>query len=147
MISNPKEGRPLGITALCCVRKPGLSHASATAPQRQVAGRLRPGVEVLVVPSLGRRGHGIWLPVHPGRLVPFLPQQRVSLATEDDDMGPGPVAVALLVGADIEFREVATYFAPIEPSGIGLLWIGARRSVLPPKFFCSTDKFRLWLGL
>ncbi len=62
-------------------------------------------------------------------------------------MGPGPVAVALLVGADIEFREVATYFAPIEPSGIGLLWIGARRSVLPPKFFCSTGKFRLWLGL
>ena len=47
----------------------------------------------------------------------------------------------------LPLADISSLPPNIEPSGIGLLWIGARRSVLPPKFFCPKDKFRLWLGL
>src|SRR5438477_7943846 len=81
----------------------------AAPADREVAGRLRSGVEVLVPPAARRNEERPGLPVDLGpgvtaRRRVARPHVRVALAGEEDDVVAGTVTVALFVRAD---RELA----------------------------------------
>ena len=74
----------------------------------EVARRLRAGVEVLVEHLVGRGDNHAVVPVDADEVVLVLiPQQRIAVAGQGDDVGPVEMPVRLLVGAGQDLRGVA----------------------------------------
>ena len=90
------------------VGQPTRANAAHAAPQGQMAGGLRAGVEVLVEHHVGRREHPARPPVHARHLgVALVEQQRIARAGDDVEVHVGGVAVRLrCTGPDREFKDL-----------------------------------------
>src|SRR4051812_2656625 len=105
------------LVAADALADPGLRHALRVADRHdlvlegEVAGRLGPGVEVLVVPHVRRDDQRAGTPLVAGRLLALGPHEAVALAGQDDHVRARAVAVALLVRGRRELRDVAVHRA------------------------------------
>ena len=86
--------------------------AQAAEGDREIARRIGRGVEVLVEHLVGRREHDAVLPVDAHQILGALvPEQRIAVAGDGEDVEVGAVAVGLLVGADRHLRDVGVHGA------------------------------------
>src|SRR5690348_13797616 len=84
----------------------GIAHVADA--ERKVARGLVAEVEMLVELAVAGRTDAAVLPVEPLEiLVALVPQQRIAVAGDADDVRAGAVAMRLLVGAGGHFRHVA----------------------------------------
>src|SRR5262245_32220611 len=94
--------------------------------QRQVAGRARPGVEMLVEPAVGRRQHAALVPRADDLLLALFPHDRVAFPGGNDNGASGTVAMRLLVRLGREDRHVRRDFR------VGKLDVYAPAASAPP---------------